>query len=108
MSKVITVRVNFEVNTDAAEKKLEQTALKATMVRQILARTTGMMRRMGLPENVEKAMTFMTRMINIAYQLQAMLVALNLALAGTPGGWLLAGLMGLAIVMDVGDLMMAT
>lgn len=104
MSKVITVRINFEVNTQSAEQKLTQTALKATMVRQILTRTTGLLRRMGLPENVEMAMTFMTRMISLGYQLQMMLVALNAALAGTPGGWLLAGLIGLGILLDAGDL----
>lgn len=105
MSKVIDVRINFTVNNTSANEKLKTTFATAQAVRQILMRTLALVRRMGLPEDLEKAATVMIRVGNIAQQLQAFILMANTAFASTPAGAILLALTGLSIVLDASDLM---
>jgi len=89
-----------------AGQKLERVATQTIMVEQALQRSLRLFQRMGLPENVERAITFIQRMISITNQLQFAVLALNAAVAGTPGGWVLLSVSAAMIAMDVGDLMM--
>lgn len=108
LSKVITVRINFEINTSEAEQKLTKTWLQAITVQQILMRTMSLVRRMGLPEDLERGAVFLTRFMGIVNQVRLAVIALNAALAGTPGGWILLSLAAVGLIMDVGDMMTAS
>jgi hypothetical protein len=101
-------RLLDEVDTkaDAVKPRLESVTAEAALVNQALQKSLTLFQRMGLPENVEFAITVIQRLIMIANQLRLTIVALNAMMAGTPGGALLFGISAAMVAMDVGDLMM--
>ena len=90
------------------EVKLNRVTTQAIMTTQILTKISSIMRRLGLPEDVERALMKLQRLISIANQLRLVIHATNAAMAGTPGGALIAGLGLLMMTLDVGDIMMGS
>ena len=97
----------IENKTVTTEEKLQKTATQAILVNQLLNKTIGLFRRMGLPEQIDSIVFKMQRLMGIIFQVRLAIVALNAAMIGTPGGALIAGISFLMIAMDVGDLMMS-
>jgi len=95
-----------DTKTDTVQPKLERVAAETALVNQALRRSLRLFQRMGLPENVEFAITVIQRLIMIANQLRLTIVALNAMMAGTPGGAILFGVSVAMIALDVGDMMM--
>lgn len=97
-----------EVNTktETVQPKMEKVAVETALVNQALQKSLRLFQRMGLPENVEFAITIIQRLIAIANQLRLTIVALNAMMAGTPGGAILFGISVAMIALDVGDMMM--
>lgn len=85
------------------DKDVKDCSLTLTMFFLLAIRVTGILRRLGLPENMVQAINVITRLILITRMLRASLVALELA---TPYGWI-KGILGIGTTaLIVGDAMM--
>ena len=98
----------IDIKTVDTEKKIQRVATQTIMLRQILTKTLGILRRLGLPENVDSAIFKIQRMIGIANQLRLVIYSLNAAMVGTPGGAILAGLGLFMVALDFGDILMGS
>lgn len=75
------VSFSFEINVKEAYRDIRR-------IQTILYRTISILRRMGLPEDVEKAITLIQRLITLLNQLRLTMIALESATG--PIGWGLA------------------
>jgi hypothetical protein len=89
------VSFSLEVNVEKAYEDIRR-------VQALLYRMLALIRRMGLPEDVEKAITRIQRLIAILNTLRLTLLALEAA--SGPIGWALFGVGMLGTIVSVGDL----
>lgn len=94
MSKVITVRINFDVNTKSADDKLTSTVIQAELVERLLLRTLSLVHRLTDDEDLNTFISLIQRAIALINQLQ-IAGALLAASSGNPLGIALAAV-GLA------------
>lgn len=87
-----------ELNKDVANA-----SLTFTMFLILGTRVTGLLRRLGLPENIVQAISVVTRMIFMVRMLRSALIALEME---TPYGWIKGGLGLLTTAIVAGDTMM--
>lgn len=87
---------SLEVNVREAYTDLRK-------VQTLLFRTLGLMRRFGLPEDINAAISLMQRMIMVANQLR--LTMATLQAASGPMGWALLGVSVATTAFATGDLM---
>ena len=107
LQQIYDLMNQIENKTVTTEDKLYKTAIQATLVNQLLNKTIGLFRKMGLPPQIDSLVMKAQRLIGIINQVRLAVVALNAAMIGTPGGAFIAGISFLMIVLDVGDLMMS-
>ena len=93
------------VNTEA---KVQRVAIQTALLNQALQKSLIILRRLGLPEDVNSAVMKLQRLIGIANQLRLVIYALNAAMTGTPAGAILAGLGLIMVALDVGDIIMGS
>lgn len=98
----------IETKTVTTEKKLQRVATQTVLVNQILLKTLNILRRMGLPEEINSVVMKLQRLIGIANQMRLVIYALNAAMMGTPAGAILAGLGMIMVALDVGDILMGS
>jgi len=89
MSQVITVRINFVVDTAELETGTEKVNRALRQEVALLTSALTLTRRMGLPDDAASAIAKIQRLIMMLLQLRAALLAVQVA-AG-PVGWALAG-----------------
>jgi len=91
--------VSFSLEVNVQDAYVEVRRLQT-----ILYRSLGLARRLG-GENLEQLVTVMQRTITIANRLRLALRALQLArmAAGDPLAWALAGISGVEVAIDIGD-----
>lgn len=86
MSEEHTVTFNLEVDTSRVLRDIQ-------LVNTAFNRVVSVLRKMGLPENVMEAISFVQRLIMLVNQLRLAMIALQAATG--PYGWAMA-LLGLA------------
>lgn len=89
----------FNLNID-----VEESVRELRRIETILYRYLGLMRRFGLPENIDEAVMRIQRLIAVLNLLRATLIAVQAA--SGPIGWLGAGAGALATIYGVADLAM--
>ena len=101
MSERIEVEYALTVNVEDASTQLRQ-------LERILFRSLALLRRMGLPEDVEAGIMRLQRLITIVRSAQIALIALQAArmAAGDPLAWIQAGLGVATTVASASDLVM--
>ena len=99
MSNVEDYQVSFslEVNVEKAYEDIRK-------VQTILYRTLSLIRRLGLPEDVEAAIVRLQRLIAVLNTVRLAIIALETA--SGPYGWAMAGLGLLTTAATVGDFIM--
>jgi hypothetical protein len=86
--------VDIRVNVEPAVVDVESLQKQFVQLEQIILRSLVLTRRMGLPDDVSRAISGIQRMIVLTNQLRIAMLALQAA--SGPVGWALAGL-GLAV-----------
>lgn len=97
-SKVITVRINFEVNTKKGEQQINTLVAQAVLVERILVRTVALVRSMSGDENLNNFLLKVQRAIALVNTLR---LTANLLMASNP--WL-AILGGIGLIQSVGSI----
>jgi hypothetical protein len=103
MSQVITVRVNFQLSTETAERRLERVTTQVLYVERMLSRTLSLMRRLSGSESMDHAIMKAQQAIRVFNSLR---LAAHAAQAATgPLGWALAALGVIGFLADTGELL---
>ena len=96
MSEIEEHKISFslEVNVDEALTNIRK-------VQTILYRTIGLLRRIGLPPEIDAAVARIQQLIALLNMLRLTIIAL--ATASGPYGWALAGLSAISFIVSVDD-----
>ena len=108
LTEIEQILGRIDVKAADTEEKLQRVATQTIMLQQALMKTITILRRLGLPEEINSAIIKLQRIIAIANQLRLVIYALNAAMAGTPAGAILAGLGLIMVALDVGDIIMGS
>lgn len=101
MSEVITVRVDFKLDSEEVEEKVTSTLTKILTLERSLSRLLSLVRRMTDDDNLNRALTVMIRAIAVANQLR---LAMTLAWAASgPWGLLYAATAGVSAGLMMSD-----